>query len=569
MNAFLLYMLKAGLALAVLFLVYHLFLSRDTTYARNRYYIIISLLASFMLPFISIHTQSPHEMQLFGRELAEIIVSGQAEISSTAVSSAASFSWQQALLIAYLSGLVVAGIKFLYEIISLAILIIKHGQNDSRIIIISNTKSSGFSAFGYIFINNTLEPDEAQEIIKHEQKHLERFHFFDIVIIEFMKIFQWFNPFIYMFDRSLRAVHEYQADEECLSSGIPVHSYQGLVMNQVFRTRIFSVSSSFSNPTLIKKRMIMMTKKRSGRTANLKMLLALPVVAVLLILFSTCSEKITYSDVLVEEVVPPPKAPVISDAEPEPFVVVEEMPMYPGGDSVLLRHIAMNTTYPEAAKNAGTQGRVIVRFCITSAGTVDKISVLKGVSPELDKEAIRVVSTLGTFKPGRQAGVNVPVWYMVPITFALSGSKTGEAEAGQSVPPPPPAMPPSGTAPGSKEYIVTSKDESTGKTYDAFVVVEEMPLFPGGNEALLKFIGENTQYPEQAKKNNITGRVIVRFAISETGKVGNISVLKGVDSDLDAEAIRVCSLLPDFIPGKQGGKAVPVWYMVPITFSLK
>ncbi|HPF04332.1 MAG TPA: hypothetical protein PLE95_14095, partial [Bacteroidales bacterium] len=127
MNAFLLYMLKAGLALAVLFLVYHLFLSRDTTYARNRYYIIISLLASFMLPFISIHTQSPHEMQLFGRELAEIIVSGQAEISSTAVSSAASFSWQQALLIAYLSGLVVAGIKFLYEIISLAILIIKHG----------------------------------------------------------------------------------------------------------------------------------------------------------------------------------------------------------------------------------------------------------------------------------------------------------------------------------------------------------------------------------------------------------------------------------------------------------
>ncbi|MBN1107558.1 MAG: TonB family protein [Bacteroidales bacterium] len=566
MNPFLLFMLKAGLALAVLFSVYFLFLSRDTTYVRNRFYILTSLLASFILPFISIQTRTPHEMQLFGRELTEILVSGTAEMSSTVVSPASVFSWQQAVLTVYLAGLVAAGLKFLLEILSLTFLIVKHRKRDGRIITVRNTKSSGFSAFGYIFINSSLDPYEAQEIIKHEQKHLERFHFFDIVIIEFMKVFQWFNPFIYMFDRSLREVHEFEADEKCLSSGIPVHSYQGLVMNQVFRTKVFSVSNSFSNPTLIKKRMIMMTKKRSGWMANFKILLALPVVAVLLIVFSTCSEKITYNDVLVEEVTPPSKAPLISDAEPEPFVVVEEMPMYTGGDSALLRHIAMNTTYPEAAKKAGTQGRVIVRFCITSAGTVDKISVLKGVSPELDEEAVRVVSTLGIFEPGRQAGKPVPVWYMVPITFTLSGNKSAESAAAVP-PPPPPGMPPS--SPGASESIIATKDGDDGKTYDAYVVVEEMPVFPGGNEALLQFIAENTSYPEQAKKNNITGRVIVRFAIAETGKVGNISVLHGVDPDLDAEAIRVCSMLPDFIPGKQGGKAVAVWYMVPITFSLK
>jgi protein TonB len=99
--------------------------------------------------------------------------------------------------------------------------------------------------------------------------------------------------------------------------------------------------------------------------------------------------------------------------------------------------------------------------------------------------------------------------------------------------------------------------------------VEEMPQFPGGNTALLEFIGKNTNYPETAKNNNITGRVIVRFVITETGKVDQITVMTGVDPELDAEAVRVCSLLPDFIPGKQGGKVVPVWYMVPITFSLK
>jgi len=102
-----------------------------------------------------------------------------------------------------------------------------------------------------------------------------------------------------------------------------------------------------------------------------------------------------------------------------------------------------------------------------------------------------------------------------------------------------------------------------------FVVVEEMPMFPGGDVALLKYIGENTVYPEVAKENNIQGRVIVRFCVTAKGGVSQVSVLKGVDPELDAEAIRVVNTLPPFKPGKQGGKPVPVWYMVPITFTLK
>ncbi len=80
-----------------------------------------------------------------------------------------------------------------------------------------------------------------------------------------------------------------------------------------------------------------------------------------------------------------------------------------------------NTKYPEAAKANNIQGRVIVRFCITETGGIEKISVLKGVDPELDKEAVRVVSTLPAFQPGKQGGKAVPVWYMVPISFALKG----------------------------------------------------------------------------------------------------------------------------------------------------
>ena len=107
------------------------------------------------------------------------------------------------------------------------------------------------------------------------------------------------------------------------------------------------------------------------------------------------------------------------EAEPEPFVVVEEMPMYPGGDAELLKYIAEHTNYPEVAKENNIQGRVIIRFCVTSKGAVNQVTILKGVDPELDAEAIRVVSALPPFKPGKQGGKPVPVWYMVPITFTL------------------------------------------------------------------------------------------------------------------------------------------------------
>ncbi len=121
----------------------------------------------------------------------------------------------------------------------------------------------------------------------------------------------------------------------------------------------------------------------------------------------------------VVEVVAEVREEIQEEAEPEPFVVVEEMPMFPGGDIELLKYIGEHTQYPEVAKENNIQGRVIVRFAVTAKGTVNQVSILKGVDPELDKEAIRVVSALPAFKPGKQGGKPVPVWYMVPITFTL------------------------------------------------------------------------------------------------------------------------------------------------------
>ena len=107
------------------------------------------------------------------------------------------------------------------------------------------------------------------------------------------------------------------------------------------------------------------------------------------------------------------------EVEAEPFYVVEEMPMFPGGDAEIQRYIGANVVYPEVAKENNIQGRVIMKFCVTPAGGVDQISVLKGVDPELDAEVVRVLKTLPKFKPGKQGGRPVPVWYTIPINFKL------------------------------------------------------------------------------------------------------------------------------------------------------
>jgi protein TonB len=157
----------------------------------------------------------------------------------------------------------------------------------------------------------------------------------------------------------------------------------------------------------------MKAKKTLIPLAALKILSVLSVLFVVIALSACATRKkaLTQQPVVREK--------VSSPEQEEPFVVVEEMPMFPGGDSTLHAFIRKNIKYPESAKTNKIQGKVIVRFCVTSIGGVDRISVLRGVNPELDTEATRVIGSLPAFKPGKQGGKPVPVWYMVPIDFSL------------------------------------------------------------------------------------------------------------------------------------------------------
>lgn len=119
------------------------------------------------------------------------------------------------------------------------------------------------------------------------------------------------------------------------------------------------------------------------------------------------------------------------------------------------------------------------------------------------------------------------------------------------------------------EVVVEKKTEVKQEKEEVFRSVEQMPTFPGGDAALMKYLSSHIQYPTIAAENNVQGKVVVQFVVTKTGKVGEVRVVRSVDRDLDKEAVRVCKSLPDFIPGRQNGQPVAVWYTLPVQFKLQ
>ena len=119
------------------------------------------------------------------------------------------------------------------------------------------------------------------------------------------------------------------------------------------------------------------------------------------------------------------------------------------------------------------------------------------------------------------------------------------------------------------EVVIEEKEPAADKPAEVFISVEQMPQFPGGDAALLKYLSSHINYPPMAVESNIQGRVVVQFVVDKTGKVGDVMVVRSVDKELDREAVRVCKSLPKFVPGRQNGQPVSVWYTLPVTFKLQ
>ena len=241
------------------------------------------------------------------------------------------------------------------------------------------------------------------------------------------------------------------------------------------------------------------------------------------------------------------------------FEVVEHMPEFTGGGMpALMEYLSKNIKYPEAAMKKGIQGRGIVQFVVEKDGSITNVKILRGVDPELDKEAVRVVSAMPKWKPGTQRGEAVRVRFTVPVMFRLTEDKIPvkyapiENKINELV------------VVGYAPEGTTVPEEGT-----IFEVVEQMPEYPGGMPAMMEFISKNIKYPAAAQQAKIQGRVTIQFIENTEGNIINPRVLRSADPLLDAEAIRLTTIMPKWKPGMQRGQAVNVKYTVPIMFRLQ
>ena len=242
-------------------------------------------------------------------------------------------------------------------------------------------------------------------------------------------------------------------------------------------------------------------------------------------------------------------------AQDETFVVVENMPQFPGGRQALQKYIAKNIKYPKRAQQEKAEGKVFVNFVVDKQGNVKNVKIIKGAQIDLNNEAIRVIKSLPKWKPGTQKRKPVNVSYTVPISFSLNNNSIEVNNSNVTT------------------YKITKNHKQKdlkAKNRDCYVVVSNMPEFPGGHEALRKHIANNIKYPKVHQETTISGRVFINFVVNEKGKVINVRVVRSVDPALDKEAVRVISNLPDWKPGStKDGKKVKVSYTVPVSFSLK
>jgi len=164
----------------------------------------------------------------------------------------------------------------------------------------------------------------------------------------------------------------------------------------------------------------MKTRRNNPRQLILKILIVVPVVAVLIISVSSCG-KSKSPELLLSDIAPPPPPPPIPSSLTADSIYqsADEMPLIPGGEAALFDYINANIIYPYAAKTKGIQGKIIVRFIVDAAGNVGSATILKGADPLLDEEALRVVRKLPKFKPGVKDGKAVAVYYVIPINFTL------------------------------------------------------------------------------------------------------------------------------------------------------
>ena len=674
------YLLKVTLCWSLFYLLYHLWLGKETFFRVNRWYLLGTALLGLVIPVIDFTLLIPvqeepmivHYLQPFSAgvdQLETVIVSASVEEKGV--------DWWGILMNIYLFGVAIALSRFLFGLFKINKLY-SHGEKSNfngYQFILTAAMHVPFSFFRNLFWSKDFAVDEEdkQNILRHEEAHIFQWHSVDVVFFEILNVLFWCSPFIYLYKKAIKDTHEYLADDYVVAQASR-KQYGRLLLRQSQSMVPLAISNSFFSSQL-KNRIVMITKNRSTKTASLKYLAGIPLLAMLFLAFS------------FQQTAPdPPKRthPVVknqmmNDSLPpgnEVFKVVEEMPLFKGcdgiedmaerkkcGDEKMLNFIYQNLKYPEEAEATGVEGVVVCSFIIEQDGSISNAKIIRSIGSGCDKEVLRVVNSMPNWTPGKQHGQTVRVQYNLPVKFSLT-SDLPNTYLGLDTPPAFPgcdgltgeqrkrcsdqkshafikqqvrfsqkdidrrkgniilarytvdadgaiknARLEQGLGEGLDDEIIRVMEnmpkwtpaEKAGKSVAAevifelqfefantssskeevFKVVEEMPRFPGCEEItdqeeratcwqtkMLEFIYKNVKYSKKAKEQGLEGMVVVKFIVEKDGSIADADIIRSIGGELDEEVLKVVYMMPNWIPGKQKGKAVRTQFNLPVRFKL-
>ena len=536
------YLLKVNAGIALFYAFYKLFCQRDTFFQWRRIALLSFLGISFLYPLLDIQDWVMEQPAIY--ELADYytVLMNTEEVTAAPVAYEAPQRPDLLTIFTYLYyiGVIVMSVRFIIQLASICHIRWK-GQavylNGQRIISLPS-EANPFSFFGWIFLYlPQLEEESQEEILMHEQTHARQWHSVDVIVSEIANIVCWFNPFSWLLKGEIRLNLEYLADNQVAQTLNDSKQYQYHLLGLAHTNSKTGLYNNF-NVSQIKHRIIMMNKKRTRTVGRIKYALFAPLAAALLLVSNiscTSTEKQESSTETTES----------RAVEGEVFQVVEEMPEFPGGMGECMKFLSKNIKFPAQAAENGIQGRVIIQMVVTKEGDIAEAKVVRGVDPLLDAEALRVINSMPKWKPGKQRGEAVNVKYTIPVMFKLTGDNSSD-----------------------KKEADTQQEAKVDEN-GIHQVCEEMPEFPGGMQECMKWLGKNIKYPTTAQEKGIQGRVIMQFVVERDGSITEPKVVRGVDPDLDKEALRVISIMPNWKPGKHKGEAVRVKYTLPVMYRLQ
>ncbi|MBP3553706.1 MAG: M56 family metallopeptidase [Bacteroidaceae bacterium] len=282
-----LFIIKSAITLALLYSCFFLFLSKETFHRFNRIMLVSIMFVSLITPLFHITTDNPSLISEEFHMVQTLIEETPATVLAPAEGNIP--TWMDLLTWIYLVGVAVMTIITIAQIISLVRFMsggLRHTDSQGNTVILHNCEFPPFSIFRYIVMSVKDYEQHSQYILSHEQEHIRLGHTYDILLLQVVKIIQWFNLFIWFVGRDLKSVHEYEADQAVINQGIDAKSYQQILVTKVVGNRLQPFTNNLNHGSL-KKRITMMYKKKSNRWLMLKSLCAIPAMALAINAFAT------------------------------------------------------------------------------------------------------------------------------------------------------------------------------------------------------------------------------------------------------------------------------------------